>query len=218
MNNILLGIFFLILGLLFANMLTKFCGCRDLIEGQCDAASDGDCVWNSAECPMDGSIVYSDDTVPPEQHTNFLSNLCKEEAVAIQHFTVNDTPVSPNLFPGQGDIAHSTISDWRDTRCCFQLDIQDPCFPNPCENDGVCSLEFPTAAPLCDCTDDYTGDFCEETVSNTGSGNTVPSGSSNTGSGNTVPGGTHLAEQCIFSPGKRYILSAEGDNIIAQIL
>ena len=35
MNNILLGFFFLILGLLFANMLTNVCGSKDLVEGQC---------------------------------------------------------------------------------------------------------------------------------------------------------------------------------------
>ena len=34
MNNILLGLFFLILGLLFENMLTNVCGCKNLIEGQ----------------------------------------------------------------------------------------------------------------------------------------------------------------------------------------
>ena len=33
MNNILLGLFFLILGMLIANMLNNICGCRDLVEG-----------------------------------------------------------------------------------------------------------------------------------------------------------------------------------------
>ena len=50
MNNILLAIFFLILGLLFANMLTNVCGCKDLVEGQCDE-SEG-CVWNTEYCPQ----------------------------------------------------------------------------------------------------------------------------------------------------------------------
>ena len=54
MNNILLGLFFLILGLLFANMLTNICGCRDLIEGQCtnfgnnNSPPPTDCVPNGS--------------------------------------------------------------------------------------------------------------------------------------------------------------------------
>ena len=62
MNKILLGLFFIILGLLFANMLTNVCGCKDLVEGQScrDARPDGcvncDCIrnTNSASCHNTG--------------------------------------------------------------------------------------------------------------------------------------------------------------------
>ena len=46
MNNILLGLFFLILGMLIYNILNDVCGCRGLIEGQCTTSSEN-CLWNN---------------------------------------------------------------------------------------------------------------------------------------------------------------------------
>ena len=40
MINILLVIFFLILGILFANMLNNICGCKDIVEGADNKVND----------------------------------------------------------------------------------------------------------------------------------------------------------------------------------
>ena len=79
MNNILLGIFFLILGLLFANMLTNICGCRDLVEGQCDTASDN-CKWEFNQClPKNEFLTWLELSEGGTSLTNVresLNNLC----------------------------------------------------------------------------------------------------------------------------------------------
>lgn len=37
--------------------------------------------------------------------------------------------------------------------------ITDPCLPNPCQNEGMCSVGF-GGIPICLCTNYFTGRFC----------------------------------------------------------
>ena len=111
MNNILLGIFFLILGLLFSNMLTKFCGCRDLVEGQCDTASDN-CKWDFNQCLPRGdfSLIIDQGTATSVQDVeDNLNNLCK-----------NATPISTDSnFIGYTTPDESSDSPmWYQSNCC----------------------------------------------------------------------------------------------------
>ena len=110
MNNILLGIFFLILGLLFANMLNNICGCRDLVEGACDPNSDN-CKWDFNQClPKDEFLSqFEGEATSVDQVEGSLNNLCK-----------NATPISTDSnFIGYTTPDESSDSlMWSDSNCC----------------------------------------------------------------------------------------------------
>ena len=154
MNNILLGLFFLILGLLFANMLTNICGCK-VVEGQCLLEN---CKWNKVECP-----VWT-------RTTTFLNSQCT--STSSDAIVVNGVHTQPSNI-------NSNFNTWKETECCIDVE------------------ESPAAA------------------------NTPPPPPPLSEPGPAPPGGGDeeaQPEQCIFNPGTRYSLSAEGGNIIAQIL
>lgn len=119
MNNILLGIFFLILGLLFMNMLTNVCGCRDLIEGQyycgletyesspqavtciSNQSSEGDCTGLSptycSDCINQNSQQSTDShrcatcctPGPCSSRQSFLVNACLDNCSACINNNIN---------------------------------------------------------------------------------------------------------------------------------
>ena len=169
MNNILLGLFFLILGLLFANMLTNICGCRDLIEGQCDGYSKSStniCVKNIEI----ENVLYKGSATDINNSASF----------SCQNITDDNCP--------EMCLVGGVNYDETFCQCCKYVE-------NPDQASEQATEPAPPPRPR---------KFLPIHLPPP-----PPAGSSES---------ALKSEQCIFSPGKKYILSAEGDNIIAQIL
>ena len=111
MNNILLGIFFLILGLLFMNMLTNICGCKDLVEGLC-TDGEGRCVWSYSVCPID-DFIFTDTAASSIARQESMNQICNGNSSVL--FRTNDAaPIGP---PSYG-----STTNWKNSSCC----INDP--------------------------------------------------------------------------------------------
>ena len=110
MNNILLGIFFLILGLLFMNMFKDVCGCKDLVEGQC-TDGEGRCVWNSQLCRQIGPN--------PIETIETLNRYCNNEGsvniVYLEYINNFQNRMPQNSYiPDNVDGSRN----WKESLCC----------------------------------------------------------------------------------------------------
>ena len=120
MNNILLGIFFLILGLLFANMLTNVCGCRDLVEGQCN--TEANCVWNFNECLPKDEFLANTNVADAAGVKTYLDTFC---ASGSQPILADD---QSKLY-SMGEITYE--SPWSDSNCCHNESPTPSADPSP---------------------------------------------------------------------------------------
>ena len=133
MNNILLGLFFLILGLLFANMLTNICGCKDLVEGQCES---NNCIWNvsgkSASNVSCDSIIYK--SSGNDNHSDSRDDLCNESNYHSFQLQGSTQTLNPTDFSG--------VDYWKQTECCINAPVSStlPKFPRTAANESNNSM------------------------------------------------------------------------------
>lgn len=257
MNNILLGLFFLILGLLLANMLTNVCGCK-VVEGQCVQTDDG-CAWasgiyhgaSSAQSDTSSNLLDKGGCAPLYQfadpcgldrdndgsrtHLQFL----RPDSIGTGQPTSTSTLSLPATQGTQYknllgvNIDSSVDQVWQNTNCCKPTrwfgEVDRNCggwvyAGGTCPSGQTANTDLSctesgdggcTAAYCCAAPDPAASESTSEPAPPT---EPAPA---NEGPPTVPPTASELAtqsEQCIFSPGKRYSLSAEGDNIIAQIL
>ena len=112
MEKIILGLFFLILGILFANMLTNVCGCKDLIEGLCTTDN---CAWSNACNFMTdghGAVIRG--------NQDLINKYCSETPYTGYTYEgqidANSLPILPDYWT---DNNYNGSISWRNSMCCI---------------------------------------------------------------------------------------------------
>ena len=134
-----------------------------------------DCSRVACECDValvDELAAYAEEYNPAYSsgEGNFDTATCGSDSYSSKAKTDSCCGEYPNRFPfssqaGQRQCCHGKTFDSTQLSCCSDGQVAaqcdfDPCYPNPCENGGVCS-HGEVGHAVCTCSSGFEGLYCE---------------------------------------------------------